>query len=158
MKLSGPNPQPSFSLSLAPASNPFTLPQDLHPLHPPFSTIIPCRSLHCQSKGPRGGKEGRGRCVYVCARLCAGICVYVCIYSTCAHGLTFGIEYVLACTNRKHHVPVHTHAGAGCFKVGSRLGGFPTREPAASNHMSGEGGSSGSRPGLGGNQQHMNRI
>lgn len=32
------------------------------------------------------------------------------------------------------------------------------RELAASNHMSRDGGSSGSRPGLGGNLQHMNRI
>lgn len=38
------------------------------------------------------------------------------------------------------------------------VGGFPVRELAASNHMSREGRSSGSRPGLGGNQQHMNRI
>lgn len=54
------------------------------------------------------------------------------------------------------------HAVAGCREVGlspkGESGGFPARKSAASNHMSVQGGSFGSRPGLEGNQQHMSCI
>lgn len=52
----------------------------------------------------------------------------------------------------------HVHAVAGCHKLGAGWRGFPARKSAALNHMSIEGGSFGSRPGLEGNQQHVNCI
>lgn len=66
------------------------------------------------------------------------------------------LQYCMCLCAQTTNIPVHAYASEECFKVGVR--GFPAREPAASNHMNGEGGSSGSRPGLEGNQQHMNRI
>lgn len=48
--------------------------------------------------------------------------------------------------------------GSRVLQGGCRQGDFQRRGTTASNHMSRKGGSSGSRPGLGGNQQHMNHI
>lgn len=70
-------------------------------------------------------------------------------------GYILGLD-VFACTNHTYHIPVHMQACVGCYKVG--VGGFPAKEMVASNHMRREGESSGTRPGLGGNQQHMNLI
>lgn len=127
MKLSGPNPRPSFSLSLALASNPFTPPRDPHPLYPQFSTIIPCRSGHCQSKDPREGGPGKTCvCVHVCVCLRVGVHVCMFAYTRVPVCIYFGIGYVFACSNDKHHIPVHTHVGAVRWES---VGGFPAREP-----------------------------
>lgn len=108
MKLSGPNPQSSFSLSLTLASNPH------HPSPGPtplFSTIIPCRSRHCQSKEPKKRKT-RG---VVC--MCS--CVYIRIYfaystSECVHMS----ERISACIHEPQTPCLSMYGYAGCCKVG----------------------------------------
>lgn len=120
MKLSGPNPRPSFSLSLALASNPFTPPRDPHPLYPQFSTIIPCRSGHCQSKDPREGGPGKTCvCVHVCVSACGGTRVYVCIHTcTCVHILR---DWIRVCVLKRQTSHTCAHA-CGCCKVGVSWG------------------------------------
>lgn len=88
----------------------------------------------------------------MCMHLCVWVYLFIFANSACVHVLTFGTGYVLVCTNHNHHMPVHIHVGAACFEVEVDWGLL------VSNHMSKEGGSSGSRPGLEGNQQHMKHI
>lgn len=92
-------------------------------------------------------------------RLCVWVYVYVCLH----------IQYLCAWVNilrsdmRSYAQTANNMYLCTCMRVQSAIwwelfGGFPVRELDASNHMSRDGGYSGSRPGLGGNLQHMNRI
>lgn len=144
--------QPSFSLSLAPASNPFTPPGDLNPPvfhHNPLQE----QALSINRTLGKGGQDK------TCMRLCVGVYVYVCLH----------IQYLCAWVNiLRSDMCSYAHTANNmylctCMRVQSAIrwelfGGFPVRELDASNHMSRDGGYSGSRPGLGGNLQHMNRI
>lgn len=111
MKLSGPNPQALF----------LTLPcSGLKPLHPSrgpqpplFSTIIPCRSRHCQSTGLRG-KEGRIR------RVCASVFGYMCV---CFHiqylcAWVNICDWICACMHKLQITRTCAHVAAECYKVG----------------------------------------
>lgn len=153
-------PQPSFSLSLAPASNPFNLVRDPSPRHrhprPLFSAIIPCRSGHCQSSGTAAGRRA-GWDVHECLHVRESlsrfplVCVVVCVRSPLP-------RFIRVC-DRTAQTEGSCRVPRGGAESGEGVGGeFPARKSAASNHMSVQGGSFGSRPGLEGNQQHMSRM
>lgn len=56
------------------------------------------------------------------------------------------------------HMCLHAQTTSVPVQMHARAGGFPPRVLAALNPMKDKGGSSGSRPRLGGNQQHMNHV
>lgn len=97
MKLTGPNPPACF----------LTLPcSGLKPLHPSqgprpplFSTIIPCWSRHCQSKGLQGRKAGEDVYGHVCFSKCVCVWVTWVIFWVwmCLHAQTTHITYLYTC-------------------------------------------------------------
>lgn len=86
---------------------------------------------------------------------CACARVYIRIYfaystSECVHMS----ERISACIHEPQTPCLSMYGYAGCFKVGVGWGDFHS----SLNHMNRNSGSSGLRPGLGGNQQHMNNA
>lgn len=92
--------------------------------------------------------------IYVSIVACAFVCTRVRV-----HALTFQIDAHSQPARHKCQAPLHTCMRLrGAIRWERVARGFPARKSAALNHMSTEGGSFGSRPGLEGNQQHVNRI
>lgn len=115
MKLSGPNPQPSFSLSLTLASNPVTPPRNTQSV---YLTVFHHNPLQKRVLSIKRTPREKGRGIRVHALVCVRVFVFMFANSACVHVLTFGMGNVLVCSNHKPDLPVHLHVGATCFKVG----------------------------------------
>lgn len=82
--------------------------------------------------------------------------VCLCVYSSLFElvRMTWSLKMRTLITNTYIYIQMRVR---GALRWES-IRGLLERQSSASNHMSAKGGSSGSRPGVGGNQQHMNHI